>query len=108
MNSLIGDFKELSVNKENEVIQHIKEDLQAIINTVIKHPETCDCNLIEFPVNLEEEINLEYLSISIKYMDSDGQRYLLDNIPYHLRDIAITYLDYYIECLEESYLYLSS
>ena len=108
MDELLNSFRKLEVSKQQKVDQYVKDDLVAIQKAIIENPNKCDTQLIEFPPLLEQDIDLECLSIALQFLKHQGESYLLESLPYHLKEIAKAYLDYYIEQLEESYDYLSA
>ena len=104
MDELLNSFRKLEVSKQLKIDQYVKNDLTAIQKAITDNPDKCDAQLIEFPLP-EQEIDLECLSIALQFLKHQGEAHLLQKLPYHLRETAVAYLDYYIEQLEESYLF---
>ena len=102
--NLISQMNSMTISNQNKIIGYVNDDIQAIHDAILLNPEKVDIGLIEFPPILEQEIDCKCLQISLEYLKQHGDQLLLHKIQNHnLHDTAITYLDYYIECLETTY-----
>ena len=108
MDTLINQLQNLELTKQTTVQQYIRDDIGAIVTAVKQHPDKVDTALIEFPPLLEHEIDLECLQMAINYLKLKGQDELFNRVSYQERDRAVTYLDYYLDTLEECLDYMKS